>query len=823
MADLTLGAQIDLATGQKSETASILPTSELTTHGVIIGMTGSGKTGLGVVLIEEVLSSGVPALLIDPKGDLTNLLLLFPGLTSEEFRPWVNESDAQNASLGLDEFAAQQATTWREGLEGWGIGPERLAAQKAAVEFAIYTPGSTAGRPLNIVGSLQAPPVGTDPEIVGDEIDGYVTSMLGMLGISGDPLSSREHILLANIIQNAWSQGQSLELADLLAQVQQPPMRKLGVLELDVFFPPKDRMEFAMKINGLLASPSFATWLQGEPIDIQSLLFTADGRPRCAVITTAHLSDEQRQSVTSLVLSKLVTWMRRQSGTSDLRALLYMDEVAGYLPPTANPPTKKPIMLLLKQARAFGLGVVLSTQNPVDLDYKALSNTGIWIVGRLQTEQDKKRLLDGLSSATGGVDVGAVSETLGNLGKRQFVMRRASKNAPEVMTSRWAMSYLRGPLTREQIGQIERAPAAPAPPAAPAAPAVEAAEAPVTAAADVPSAPAPEAPVTAAADVPSAPAPSAPLSPAAPVTMGDDESPVMPSIAQGIPISFVDPATPWLAEVGAVSGGSHLRAAAVARVNLRYDDRPSNTLHNEEYEAVMLPLPEIPTSGSLINVDYDDRDFISGAPVGAAFGFVPAEAKNKTYWTALQRAIIDELTRTKTTEILVNPTLKLYSRVGETPEEFAVRCDAAADQGADKAMAALRSKYETKLATARGKASDSQITANQLQQELTSNYGLGAAVGSVLGGLLGARKTRAQMSAEAKREKAMRAKADAAVAKTSAATDAVTLIEQQLNDELLALDAEWAQKAKDVTTKPITLSKSDITVTDFRCVWIPVA
>ncbi len=297
----------------------------------------------------------------------------------------------------------------------------------------------------------------------------------------------------------------------------------------------------------------------------------------------------------------------------------------------------------------------------------------------------------------------------------------------------------------------------------------------------------------------------------------------MPSIAPGIPIAFVDPATPWLAEVGAVSGGSHLRAAAVARVNLRYDDRPSNTLHNEEYEAVMLPLPEVPTNGSLISVDYDDRDLIANAPVGAAYGFVPAEAKNKVYWTALQRAVIEELTRTKTTEILVNTTLKLYSRVGETPEEFAVRCDAAADQAADKAMAGLRSKYETKLATARGKATDAQITANQLQQELTSNYGLGATVGSVLGGLLGARKTRAQMAADAKREKAMRAKADAAVAKTSAATDAATLIEQQLNDELLALDAEWAQKAKDVTTKQITLSKSDITVTDFRCVWIPVA
>ncbi|MFN8168260.1 MAG: helicase HerA-like domain-containing protein [Candidatus Nanopelagicales bacterium] len=470
MADLLLGGRIDPATGDRTPDTASIPTADLTTHGVIVGMTGSGKTGLGVVLIEECLSAGVPAILIDPKGDLTNLCLIFPELRGSDFRPWVNESDAQKAGLDLDAFADQQAGTWKDGLGGWGIAPDRLAALRAKVDFTIYTPGSQAGRPVNIVGDLTAPPVGTDPEVVSDEIDGYVTSVLGMLGISGDPLSSREHILLANLIQNAWSQGQSLDLGTLLAQVQQPPMRKLGVLELDTFFPPADRMAFAMKLNGLLASPSFAAWLTGDPIDIESMLRTPDGRPRCAIISTAHLSDEQRQSVTSLVLSKLVTWMRRQSGTSDLRALLYMDEVAGYLPPTANPPTKKPIMLLLKQARAFGLGVVLSTQNPVDVDYKALSNAGTWLIGRLQTEQDKARLVDGLSSASGSVDVKAVGDTISNLGKRQFMLRKAGKDAPEVMTTRWAMSYLRGPLTRDQIGQAMALTSPAAAPAAPAAP-----------------------------------------------------------------------------------------------------------------------------------------------------------------------------------------------------------------------------------------------------------------------------------------------------------------------------------------------------------------
>ena len=823
MADLSLGGQVDPSTHERTDAPSTLPASDLTTHGVIIGMTGSGKTGLGVVLIEECLSAGVPALLIDPKGDLTNLCLVFPELAPADFRPWVNEGDAQKAGVDLDTFATQQATTWKEGLEGWNIGSERLAQLKSSVDFTIYTPGSSAGRPLNIVGSLQAPPADTDPEVVSDEIDGYVTSMLGMLGINGDPLSSREHILLANIIQNAWSQGQSLDLGGLLAQVQQPPMRKLGVLEVDAFFPPNDRAAFAMKINGLLASPSFASWLTGDPIDIQSMLYTADGRPRCAIITTSHLSDDQRQSVTSLVLAKLVTWMRRQSGTSDLRALLYMDEVAGYLPPTANPPTKKPIMLLLKQARAFGLGVVLSTQNPVDLDYKALSNAGTWLIGRLQTEQDKKRLVDGLTSAAGGVDVKQVSDTISNLGKRQFMMKRASKDVPELMTSRWAMSYLRGPLTREQIGQLtDSAPAAAAPAPAPAAPA------------PVAPAPAPvESPLAAPSDtaVPLPPPAGEPGVPVAAATVtsgqlavaGDDETPVMPAIAAGVPIVYLDPATPWLSEVGAVSGGLHLRAGAVARVNLRFDDAKADVVYDEEYEAVLLPLAQVPDGRSFVDVDYDDRDLVPSAPVGVVYGLIPAEAKNKTYWNALQRALVDELARSKSSEIMVNLPLKTYARVGESREEFQARCETVAGEFADKAMAALRSKYETKLATARGKASDAQITATQYQQELDSNFGLGATVTSVLGSMLGGRRSRSSMAADARREKAMRAKTDAAASKAGAATNAVTLLEQQLNDEIVAIDAEWAEKAKDITTKPITLSKNDITVTDFRLVWIPVA
>ena len=433
MADLHLGELVDPASHERTGTAATVPTGDLTTHGVIVGMTGSGKTGLGVVLIEEAMTAGVPCLLIDPKGDLTNLCLMFPDLAPADFRPWINEGDAQKAGVTPDAFAEQQATTWKDGLAGWGITPDRIEALRDSVRTTIYTPGSTAGVPLNIVGSLQAPADTSDMEVVRDEIEGYVSGLLGLVGIAADPLSSREHILLSNLIETAWTQGQSLDLGTLVGQVQQPPLRKLGVFDLDQFFPPADRTQLAIKLNGLLASPSFSAWSAGPPLDVAALLRSPDGKPSAAIVTIAHLSDEERQFVVALLLSKVITWMRKQSGTTDLRALVYMDEVMGYVPPTAEPPTKKPIMTLMKQARAFGVGMVLATQNPVDIDYKAISNAGTWMVGRLQTERDKARLLDGMSAADGGVDVQTVGATIGGLAKREFVLRRAGQQAPVVL------------------------------------------------------------------------------------------------------------------------------------------------------------------------------------------------------------------------------------------------------------------------------------------------------------------------------------------------------------------------------------------------------
>jgi hypothetical protein len=673
MADLQLGGQVDPASHQRGDTPTKVGSSDLTTHGVIVGMTGSGKTGLGVVLIEECLDAGIPTLLIDPKGDLTNLCLIFPELAAADFEPWVNAGDATNAGKSVTEFATDQAALWRDGLAGWGITTERLAALRDKADFTIYTPGSQAGVPLNIVGSLQRPAGDADPEIVGDEVEGFVSGLLSLVGIEADPLSSREHILLANLIQHAWSNGASLDLAALVGQVQDPPLEKLGVLDLDSFFPAKDRTELALRINGLLASPAFAAWAAGVPIDIDTMLRTADGKPRCAIVTTAHLSDEERQFATTLILSKLVTWMRRQSGTTDLRVLLYMDEVAGYLPPTAMPPTKKPIMTLMKQARAFGVGVVLSTQNPVDVDYKALSNAGTWMIGRLQTERDRDRLLDGMRAAAGEVDVAAIGATISGLAKREFVLRRAGKDQPEVFTTRWAMSYLRGPLTREQIATLM----ADHPEDAAAAVAPSGGDVALPAAGSEPAA-------TAAAE----PAPIGATSNAA-----SDETPVRPAAATGVTIAYVVPGSAVATAAGAAGG--RLAAGALVHARITFKDTRAEISHDEELHAVVTPLGDTVDLSTAVLVQ-PEGSLVPDAPAGAAYVLPAAPIKERKWWTDLERAWVDQLVRTRTLTIQANKELKLYARVGEAPEAFLARCQAAAGESAATATEVLRDKHATK-------------------------------------------------------------------------------------------------------------------------------
>jgi hypothetical protein len=453
-----LGREYDLEKKTSAGKNLVLYDSkDLVTHAIVVGMTGSGKTGLCIDLIEEAAIDGVPAIAIDPKGDLTNLLLTFPDLRPEDFRPWINEDDAARAGVSADEFAKQQADLWRTGLASWGEDGERIRRLKAAADFAIYTPGSTAGIPVSIVRSFAAPAAALreDTELFRERVTTTATSLLALVGVAADPVKSREHILLSTLFAAAWTAGQDLDLEGLVNQIQKPPMGRIGALDIETFYPAKDREDLALRINGLIAAPGFAGWLQGEPLDIGAFFRSTAGKPRVSIFSIAHLSDAERMFFVALLLNEIYGWIRTQSGTTSLRAILYMDEIFGFFPPVAEPPSKRPMLNLLKQARAFGLGVVLATQNPVDLDYKGLANTGTWFLGRLQTERDKQRVLEGLEGAaaaqSASFDRKSMEELLAGLTNRVFLMNNVHEDGPVVLESRWAMSYLRGPLTRDQI------------------------------------------------------------------------------------------------------------------------------------------------------------------------------------------------------------------------------------------------------------------------------------------------------------------------------------------------------------------------------------
>ena len=453
-----LGREYDLEKKSSADKNLLLYDSkDLVTHAIVVGMTGSGKTGLCIDLIEEAAIDGVPAIAIDPKGDLTNLLLTFPDLRPEDFRPWINEDDAARKGVSADEYAAQQADLWRNGLTSWGEDGERIRRLKAAADFAIYTPGSNSGIPVSIVRSFAAPPpaLREDAELFRERVATTATSLLALVGIAADPVKSREHILLSTLFTNAWTDGQDLDLEGLVNQVQKPPMGRIGALDVEKFYPAKERDDLALRINGLIAAPGFAGWLEGEALDIGAFLRSAAGKPRVSIFSVAHLSDAERMFFVAILLNEIYGWVRTQSGTTSLRAILYMDEIFGFFPPVAEPPSKRPMLNLLKQARAFGLGVVLATQNPVDLDYKGLANTGTWFLGRLQTDRDKQRVLDGLEGAAAAqsatFDRKSMEELLAGLTNRVFLMNDVHEDGPVVLESRWAMSYLRGPLTRDQI------------------------------------------------------------------------------------------------------------------------------------------------------------------------------------------------------------------------------------------------------------------------------------------------------------------------------------------------------------------------------------
>ena len=811
---LHLGEELDEA-GARNGTRVEIDPSHLTTHGVILGMTGSGKTGLGVVLLEEALSRGIPALILDPKGDMGNLLLNFPALRPEDFRPWIDEANAARDGQAPDEAAAATAARWEKGLAEWGVTPDAMRRLGMNTRFTIFTPGSTAGVPLDVVGSLQAP-AGTDAETTGDEIEGFTSGLLALISRAADPLSSPDHILISNLIARAWGAGQTLDLATLIGQIANPPIRKLGVFELDTFMPPKDRMALAVQLNALLASPSFAPWMRGVPLDIQRMLYDDAGKPRAAILSLAHLSEPERQFIVTLVMSRMVGWMRTQPGTSDLRVLIYMDEVAGFAPPTAQPPSKKPILTILKQARAHGVGMVLSTQNPIDLDYKAMSNAGTWLIGRLQTERDKARVLEGMRSAAGAVDIDALDKMVGALGQRQFLLHTSRGGAPRRFTTRWAMSFLRGPLTRVEIQRLmaddpER---------------VAALGGAIADSADVPTA-ASSASSASHNDVPRSNVDRTARSRDA-ASLRQDQVTIAPKVPSSVRVRYLDPGAPWAAQIGAQPGSAHLQAAVAARVHLEYDDTAVDVDHTETYECIFFPLTEAVTPEDAHVVDYDERDLRTDAPVNAIYSLPQAPIDRAAFFNALEKQLKEHLYRTRATEVFANRELKLYSHVGESRADFIARCQAAAGEHTDADASKLRDKVKSKL----DRLEKQQRTAEDRVRELTVDskqrvqHEIVAGAGQLLSMFLGGRRSVRSLSGAASRRGITRRtqeRLDTAKGKVEDASEEMREIEEDLREDLAELQEKWDACAEEIETRSIPLEKSDIAIEEIVLLWVPVS
>jgi hypothetical protein len=664
-----LGREFDTDAQKTKEDLILYDSRDLVTHAVVVGMTGSGKTGLCIDLIEEAAIDNVPSILIDPKGDLTNLLLTFPQLRGEDFLPWINAEDAARKGLSEQEYADQQASLWQKGLADWGESGERIQRLRDSAEFVIHTPGSSAGVPVSIMKSFDAPSaeVMNDGELLQERVTTLVTSLLGLLKIEADPLQSREHILISSIITQMWKQGQGLDLATLIAQVQSPSITRIGVLDVETFYPSKERFNLVLALNNLLASPGFNAWLEGVPLDIGQILHTQTGKPRVAVFSIAHLSDSERMFFVSLLLNQILGWMRTQPGTTSLRALVYMDEIFGYFPPVANPPSKQPLLTLLKQARAFGIGVVLATQNPVDLDYKGLANCGTWFIGRLQTERDKARMMEGLEGAMASsgtsFDRQAVERLLAGLGSRVFVMNNAHEDSLAIFQTRWCLSYLRGPLTRVQIKQLmdpyKRAMPVPVP-------GVQLA--------------------SAAASMGSVQPPLASVSPTA-----SREAGLPPALPAGISQYFIP--------VRGASSGTVYQPMLVGAARVHFLD-PKKSIDDLRSLAFLTPIHNqaIPVSWEEAQeAGFEVNDLEKNAVDGARFGELAAAGSNPKNYGSWEQDFSTWLYGSQTLELLHSPSTDVLSKPGEAERDFRVRLQQLAREQRDEKAALLKQKYTTKI------------------------------------------------------------------------------------------------------------------------------
>lgn len=773
-----LGEQYDLDNKQRTGNLVLYESKHLVTHAVCVGMTGSGKTGLCISLLEEAALDGIPALIIDPKGDLGNLLLQFPALEAKDFAPWVSEDEARLAQQTPEAFAAAQAETWKKGLADWQQDGARIQRLKDSCEFAIYTPGSRMGRPLSILKSFEAPneAVLEDREMFTDRVGNAATALLSLLGIDADPLQSREHIFLSQVFQANWAEGKSLDLAQIIEQVQNPPFKKIGVLDVESFYPGKDRFALAMQVNNLLASPGFQVWMEGEGMDVAKLLRNASGKPKISVVSIAHLNDQERMFFVALLLNEVLAWTRQQAGTSSLRAIVYMDEIFGYFPPLGNPPTKKPLLTLLKQARAFGVGVVLATQNPVDLDYKGLANCGTWFIGRLQTERDKERLMEGLAGASAqagaSFDKAKTDQILSSLGKRVFFLNNVHQNVPVIFQTRWALSYLRGPLTREQIKALTPPLEAAASTAAPAMPKLAAASA---------------RPVL----------PPEVVQKFLPARGKPDGLMYYPELCVSAKIRFTDTKS----KIDTALDRVYLTPVKDDNTPVEWGEGQVEELHPDELE-------NEPTAG----IGYMEL-------AGAA-----TKSKNYAGW---QKDLVSHIFANESLDCFYAPELKAYSNAGESEADFRARISHGLHEDRDAEIAKLQAKYTPKI-TAIEERIRKAMQAKEREEQQRSTQAMSAGLdilGGVLGAVFGRGKATIGKAASAAKKAGSVLKEQGDVKRAGETVEALQAqlaeLEEQVEAETQALAAKMDAANAAVESVSIKPKKTNISVGFTALVWAP--
>ena len=791
-----LGRQVDPGSLKDQADLLLYDSRDLTTHAVCVGMTGSGKTGLCLSLLEEAAIDGVPAIAIDPKGDIGNLLLAFPELRPADFAPWVDAGEAARKGQSVDDFATATAATWRKGLADWDQDGERIQRFKDAADIAIYTPGSSVGRPLSVLRSFTAPSaeLRADANALRERVASTVSGLLGLIAVDADPIKSREHILLSTLLGQAWSAGRDLDLAGLIQSIQKPPFQQVGVLDLETFYPAKERLQLAMALNNLVAAPGFAAWMQGEPLDVQRLLFTESGKPRIAIISIAHLSDAERMFTVTLLLSEVVAWMRRQSGTSSLRALLYMDEIFGYFPPSAMPPSKQPLLTLMKQARAFGLGVVLATQNPVDLDYKGLSNAGTWFIGRLQTERDKARVIEGLLSAGDGIDKTQLDSLLANLTSRIFLMRNAHDDAPVLFKTRWALSYLRGPLTLPEIARLS-------PPSAATAPTKTAGKAETSDQA------------AAATSTPAGKSAAAGVSTSKPVIPG------------GV-------SEYYLHRAGAALDGTRYSPRVLGTARLHFVNASAG-VDAWETRSYLAPLDDDDTRPDWAQAnsggDLKDQLDKDGAD-GASYASTPAALLRADNYAKWQKLLAGYLYESAALDVLRCPLLGATAAPGATEADFRAQIGLALREKRDAAVEALRHKYAPRLTTLqdqerRGEERTERERSQLSQQKMQTAISVGT---SILGALFGRKKlsatnlgrvgTAARSAGRIGRESDDVSRAEQSL---EVLRQRKTDLENELAQEIARLQGEFDPAAAAIDRVQVKPRKSDIQVAELALIWVP--